>query len=373
MEMRELHKFDNLYQGFDDLDLDSISSMFNSMAVHESRYKLQFLLFMSKEDPIGLIEKWKRWDFEVDIKEREDHFELSITRTIKRRDLPDGERKLSGSVGLWRFAGTDIWIAFTSDSPDFFEKGLIRFIESYRPDFSRMFLNSMELKDVFLRLERELDCQVWISKAIVYSRLDNASIVFDKLPFLDMFTSPQFEDKYVDKIEFTLRRGREDLYHGFVSREGICYYYYGKVKYFFTAILPAMITGGEAKIERFEGIERVSGSGSARPVILTFDEDVLADRGQNERLVDALANVERAAIAVYHMNPYIHATLTDFFDGSSIDVVSHGTDRLALYPGYNCSIHSLMRVSERISRNFHEGRVEEAVPRSFGLSDFIGA
>ena len=118
---------------------------------------------------------------------------------------------------------------------------------------------------------------------------------------------------------------------------------------------------------------RVSGSGSIKPVIISFDGDVLVGSGQNERLVNALANVERSAIAVYHMNPYIHASLTDFFDGSTMDIVSHGADKLAIYPGYNCSVHALMRVSERISRNFQEGIVEKADPRRYQLADFLGA
>ncbi len=142
MTMRELNKFDDLYQGYDDLDIESILSMFNSMAVYESRYKLQFLLFISQGDPGEHLRRWQRKDFVVEIRERKDHFEVGLERTIKRRDLKNGQRRISGSFGLWRFADTDIWVAFTSDSPDFFHKGLVRFIESYRPDYSRVFLNS---------------------------------------------------------------------------------------------------------------------------------------------------------------------------------------------------------------------------------------
>ena len=371
--MREDETHKGLYRDIQDIDMDSIQYMINEMAIQESKYKLQMLLFISRGNPIAAFEEWHRHDFEITAVEKRDFHEIQLERRIEREDIEDGGRRISGSFGLWRYGDTDVWVAFTSESPDFFKYGLIRFIESYRPRLSRVYLTSSELKDVFVALERKLSREIWVTKTVVRSHHDSASIVFDKRPYLDMFNSPDLEGRYVDKIEFLIKgKGREE-YHGFISRDGTCFYNYGKVEYFFKFILPTVVTRGKEKFDRFEGIERVSGSGSVDPVFLSFGQDLLVDREANVRLAEALSGIQRAAIAIYHLNPYLHVSLVDFFDGSTLDIISDGPERVGVYPGYNCSFHALMRVSEEISRNFYEGSIVEAPRRRYELSDFLGA
>ena len=371
--MREEETHKGLYRGAVDIDMESIQYMINEMAIQESKYKLQMLLFISRADPLATFERWHRHDFEFSQVQKRDFHEIKLKRVIERGDHESDGRIISGSFGLWRFGDSDVWVAFTSESPDFFKYGLLRFIESYRPRFSRFYLTSSELKDIFVVLERILSREIWVTKTVVRSHFDSASIVFDKSPYLDMFNSPRMEGRYVDKVEFSIRKDGKDEYHGFISRDGMCFYKYGKVEYFFRYILPTVVTRGEAKFDRFEGVERESGSGTVEPVFFLFGRDLLVDRKANVRLAKALSGIERSAIAVYHLNPYLHVALTDFFDGSTLDIISDGADRVGISPGYNCSFHSLMRVSEEISKKFSEGSVEKAVKKRYELSDFLGA
>lgn len=370
--MRETEKYKDLFKDGEDFDIESIRPIIDSMAKSPSKYKLQILLFISRADPSDTIKKWHRYDFEPEVKRMVDFAEIVLKRTIKRSNLEGGFRHISGSFGLWRFPDSDIWVAFTSDSPDFFKYGLISFIESYRPSFSRMFLNSDELKDVFITVEKLLSCDIWVNKAVVYTHTERARIDFDKRSYLEVFNSPDLEDRYVDKIDFSLKKEGRVLFRGFISRDCICYYLSGKVEYFFNCILPSMISRGELKRHIFKHIERRSGRGDVRPIKVTFDRDLLTDKVRNESLAKAISLIQRSAIAVYHMNPYLHLSLTDFIDGSTMDIVSTSTREVSIYPGYNCSLYSLIRVSEGISKNFYEGKVDEVIPRKYSLADFIG-
>jgi hypothetical protein len=371
--MREIEKYKAAFKDGEDFDIEAIRPIIDSMSRSPSKYKLQFLLFISRGDPLDSIRGWHRHGFEPKINKMADFAEIDLKRTIERSSLEGGLRRLSGSFGLWRVAESDIWVAFTSDSPDFFNNGLVSFIESYRPSFTRMFLNSDELKDVFIAVEKRLSCDIWVNKAIVYPHGKRARIDFNKRPYLEVFNSPDLEDRYVDKIDFSLRKDGRVLFHGFISRDCICYYLSGKVEYLFNCIIPSMITRGERKRHGFKNVERHSGQGDVRPLTISFDRDLLTDRIHNEVLARAVSSIQRSAIAVYHMNPYLHLSLTDFIDGSTMDIVSTSASEVSIYPGYNCSFYSLTRVSEEISKNFYEGKIEEATPHRYGLADFIGA
>ena len=248
----------------------------------------------------------------------------------------------------------------------------VKFIESYKPDISRIYFSSEELRNLFEELEDSLSCKILVKKAVLYSHIKEGQIRFERDHFQELFNRAENESSYVDKVEYEFLNNIGSIYHGFVSRDLIFYYYSGNINYFFNGFLPLIAEKGIKKTKIFENKERKFGEFHSQPICIEFHRDVFNDNRDNLRLIKALEKVSKSAVAVYHKNPYLHASFLDFIDGSIFDIFASDTNKLTIVPNYKCSMHSLMRVSEQISKDFEEGRVSLRGESIYSLSDFIG-
>jgi hypothetical protein len=369
--MEEVRKLRALLRDANSIDIYALARSFEYSSKMNKRYKVSFVALISKIDPIILFNEWKYNEFSFSIDSYHNFYEIRLKRIISRSDIAHGNRKVEGSFCIFRYNDTDIWIAFTSDSPDFFENGVVRFMESYKPDISRIYLSSGELRSLFEKLEEKLSSEVIVKKAVLYSHIKEGQINFEKEHFQELFNKAENDDRYVDKIEYHLKKESEIIYHGFISRDLISYYYSGNIYYFFDCFIPLIADRSAIKSEIFENKERSFGNEKIKPINIIFSRNVFRGRADNFRLIKALEKVRRGAVAVYHQNPYLHISFLDFIDGSNFDIFAIDSNEISIIPNFKCSMHSLMRVSEQISKDFDEGQIELSSPPEYSLEDFI--
>jgi hypothetical protein len=367
-EVKQLRAF---LRDANSIDINALARSFEHSSKSNNRYKVSFIAFISKKNPAILFDEWKRNDFVYGLEKYYDFYEIELERTISRSDILNGKRNVSGSFCIFQHSNTDIWIGFTSDSPDFFDNGVVRFIESYKPDISRIYLSSGELRSLFERLEEKLSSEIFVKKAVLYSHIKEGQINFKKEHFQELFNEAENDDRYVDKIEYYLKKKDEIIYHGFISRDLISYYYSGSIHYFLNSFVSLIADRGKVKSEVFENRERSFGNDEIKPINIIFAKNVFKNRADNLRLIKALENVNRGAVAVYHQNPYLHISFLDFIDGSNFDIFAVGSNEISIIPNFKCSMHSLMRVSEQISKDFDEGQIKRSCSPEYSLRDFI--
>ncbi len=370
--MKEVKHLKAFLQDVNSIDINALARSFEHASKIDKRYKVSFLVFISKESPIGLFHEWKHGDYSFNVNRYFDFYEIFLNRIIERSDIEGGKRKLEGSFCIFQYGESDIWIGFTSDSPDFFDNGVVRFIESYKPDISRIYLSSEELRNLFENLEEKVSAEIFVKKAVLYSHIKEGQINFEREHFQELFNKAENEDRYVDKIEYYLRKDQEIIYHGFISRNLISYYYSGNIHHFLNSFLSIIADRGISKSEVLENRERSFGKEEINPINIVFPKNVFQNRADNLRLVNALEKVSRGAVAVYHQNPYLHLSFLDFIDGSSFDIFAIGSNEISIIPNFKCSMHSLMRVSDQISKDFNEGQIELSGSPEYSLEDFIG-
>ena len=80
---------------------------------------------------------------------------------------------------------------------------------------------------------------------------------------------------------------------------------------------------------------------------------------KNHRLAKVLSEFPKSSHTVYHGNPYLHASLVDYCDGSSYDLWVLSEDRLIIVPQLKASFGSISRFCEHIFRKFREGNIKE--------------
>jgi hypothetical protein len=117
--------------------------------------------------------------------------------------------------------------------------------------------------------------------------------------------------------------------------------------------------------ERFyEKRDKVSSpTGNVRPVKIVYGTPVFEDKQSNRRLIHVLGKLSSASLSVLHPNPYLHASVVDYVDGSNFDILIADSDGVMVIPRYRASAASLQRLCNHICDEFQEGRIIEFEPR----------
>ncbi len=94
---------------------------------------------------------------------------------------------------------------------------------------------------------------------------------------------------------------------------------------------------------------------------IVYTENVFADKRQNQRLVKVLDGLPEASLSVFHPNPYLHACLLDYTDGSSYDIWVAKPSAILVVPKRKATTQSIERVCNQICDEFEEGDVVEFI------------
>ncbi len=116
-------------------------------------------------------------------------------------------------------------------------------------------------------------------------------------------------------------------------------------------------------LSRQEVLENRSISASpthaSRPLRITFEHHIFEDKRQNHRLIRILRELPDAALSVFHANPFLHASVVDYSDGSSYKLWITDSSALAIVPQRKATPASLGRLCNHINERFSEGAIEE--------------
>ncbi|MBX0324772.1 hypothetical protein EGH21_17235 [Halomicroarcula sp. F13] len=305
----------------------------------------------------------------VEVTEEEDFYSVSVSRTIERSDIDGGERQVEGTFALYQHGGSQIWTALTGYDPDFFKRGFKWVFKRSEPHISNLYADSEELRDILKRVERELSVDITVDKTVVYSR-DEGQISFQTRPYKQVFTDNKLTNGYVDKLNFTATRNGELFFDGFISREGVTKLNAGEPDLFYKYLVGSLVNVVSDKLEVLVDTSREEG-GQITEIEVEFDEDVLRSPADNRELIDALDDLTKTTMAVFHDNPYAHLSLVDFVDGSNHDIYVTGSNTVSIVPGYKGSVNSLIRVADQLSKEFQEGVMHVREEPNYDLTDFV--
>jgi hypothetical protein len=330
--------------------------------------KLSVFSIISRTNFIDLLQEEDIENFNIAVQKKKDYWIINIDRMIERNDIEGGKRTISGVAYVEKPAHKKIWHIFTTENLDFQKNCIERMISLLRPQISRFYVNSNEIKSIFSRFE-EKRYSIIVKKAILYSHKEEGEISFKKLPYFKIFNEAEESDMYVDKIEFVIRKNRIAL-HGFVTREGVSKFIGGDISFFYKEFLPLLADYGEEKRIKLDKKEK-SFNFEVKPLALKFEDDIIENSSENKRIVASLQNLSRSSVFIYHLNPYLHLSLLDFIDGSSCDIFVSSPNEISVIPSYTCSISSLMRVFNQLSKDFQEGDLVEKERKEVSFMDFF--
>ena len=92
---------------------------------------------------------------------------------------------------------------------------------------------------------------------------------------------------------------------------------------------------------------------------INYSDEIFKDKSIFDHFSSIIRRYPNSTKALFHSNPYFHASIADFLDGSSLDIRISDHKTLLIIPQIQTSISSLERLVAYIFDNFYEGKVEE--------------
>jgi hypothetical protein len=96
-----------------------------------------------------------------------------------------------------------------------------------------------------------------------------------------------------------------------------------------------------------------------RPIQISYDRRVFEDKSQNRRLIRVLKDLPDCALSVFHANPFLHASIVDYSDGSCYALWVTDSSAITVTPELKVTAASLARLCNHINEHFSEGSIEE--------------
>lgn len=356
----------------------SLSTLWRAIEAHanaESRNSVRMKSVVSHSNFIEVLRSagHRFNDSEIEIVEETDIYTVELERTIRRSDIEGGERTVSGSFACFPHEGSEVWTTVTGDEPDFFERGINWLLSKAAPQITEFFASSADLQTILDRLDSSIggESEILATEVVSYTHDDEGNINYERKPYPVAFRKARSEDKYVDKVRFEAYQGEELLISGVVQRDGVTQFNGGNATIYSETFLNSYVQEGQEKAELFGDKERSRDTGEVQQIELTFEEPVFHEPQDNEKLINALSEVNKTNITVYHKNPYAHVSVLDIIDGSSSDVFITDSDKISIVPSYRSSLNSLMRLSDKISKEFDEGSITVNEAPEYDFADFF--
>ncbi len=159
-----------------------------------------------------------------------------------------------------------------------------------------------------------------------------------------------------------------------LRREAGATYYHGDYALFCSVVLHRLTQAAAERRALLSDRDRPREEPLHESLVMRLPEGTFLAQEANTSLLDSIGDVRGVQVAVFHRNPYLHFTVTDYLDGSNFDVFVTEDDRVTLLPGYRASVGSLARVTDAIGEalgmiEIHAERLDEPIDDA----EFIGA
>jgi hypothetical protein len=143
-----------------------------------------------------------------------------------------------------------------------------------------------------------------------------------------------------DRLLLHLRREAGATFHG------------GDFTLFYDVVMRTLARAVAERRELLSGRQREVGAPPSRPITVRTTGKTFASPEAVAELLDALHGQRETGVAVFHRNPYMHAAVTDYTDGSNFDVFVTDEDEVVIIPGYRASVGAFARLTDTIGDRF---------------------
>jgi len=341
--------------------------------IQDREEPVRALTLISERTPKEIFDEYPLEEYSVSIEDQEIFTSGRLIREIEGESYEGGSRQFKDNFFIVSHSEEKLYTIFTVSDKDFFDKALTRYIETLPSEITGSFLSSEDLRHLIQNFDNRVNGNLVVKKAVLKSTGEDTQIEYhEDKPYYKVFNEASTNDLYVDKIELTVRNTGA-RFQFFVSRNGATRYIRGSSDLYFNVLLNSLSSFISDKGELFQDRDREYGSRDTDPIKIQYAEGSIIGVEENKRLIKALKGIKRTSVTVYHDNPYMHASVLDFDDGTSVDVYLTSDSDISIIPGFNASKKSLSRICDQINKGFLEGEVKAEEEQERDFDDYFSA
>lgn len=250
-----------------------------------------------------------------------------------------------------------------------------RFIDAAHPRVYRPFLRQTDLRSVFDALQAGLNSkeelritQVSSKRRLLHSssrRQFQSQREWTDKPYVEAFEEAEQSLAYFRRARFEVCRpdvdGRlqsQDV-HGSLSQNGVLS----------TNMRPAWLVSSGFAIAKARALKqaefaqnrsRKAKTPAPRTIVAQLAEQDSIERKHLPELVKLLRRMPKTSVSVIHGNPYLHARIVDFNDGSSFDLILVSSRRLLVVPALRATESAVTRICRYLYEQVGEAEFLDA-------------
>lgn len=287
--------------------------------------------------------------------------EYAFTLTISKRK----DNKLI-KVKFVRHEKTSIYYAISDYNSKEFKDIFLTSMTKCFPDISKMFLTNGEIKQILEKIEimrYRVMVEFGVAKKRLHEGKKESVITYTDTSYKEIWDKISKDDQWIQSIRYRAEKNMKDkatyasFFKGTITRD--CHFIiWGEFKILTDVIIPHAL---ELISKRNDCILTTSKSApnlEPKPIMIKFGNPLFSNIEKNKSYLKSIAEMPSYSVSAYHNNPYIHASLVDYEDGSSYDLWVLSKNNLIIIPRFEASIASLSRLVNHVFERIGEGRVE---------------
>jgi len=263
----------------------------------------------------------------------------------------------------------NIFILLSIEPQEFINRALLPFVMRRFPRIYLTILRQVQLRTLLSQFRK--DCglsELTVQRASLRSRFTKQedrreaiipSLSWPRLGLEGAFELAREQNGWFRKLTFKAQAGGNVLARVTITRNGVV-----RTSRMFRKVFNYLLTPiCQMVYESHELFKNRGRRGNTdlkvRPLTIDFHSDILSEKEERLRLVEALRMMPKASVSCVHNNPYLQVSVIDYFDGSTFDLWVVNPTELVIVPQMKGTVPSIRRLVGHIFDNYAEGQVEE--------------
>ncbi len=330
-------------------------------------YQIKAIPFYSKTNPLRWLPNTEKGTRSISLIEGEPEFQnYVLSFSYKEKKETKTERGVFFVCDHGKYK--NVRIAFTVESSEFFNRGLMPLFESFYPKIVMTFITHKKLRKLMEEFKEKNNFEELIIKRASHRmRFEEKGRRREVVPMVswpDMEVAEAFEWVYQNNgwfqsLQFEAKKRGNIWADIYFSRQGVI-----KTRGLFGKVFGAFITP-VCKII-YDNIEifgrrgrRENRNWLVRPLAIDFGINQFEEPSENENFIEAMKLYKKASISVLHNNPYIQISVIDYYDGSTFDIWVLRPDQIYIVPQMKGSIEAIKRLINHIFDEYAEGDIKD--------------
>ena len=343
--------------------IDAFLSMQQKLPLHVA--VRQFLIYHDGDLETTILAKFRGWFHKLDL--------VNPLASVFRLDALNGDDELqkTGCFIIIPSIESNIYRLLSVSFSRFWYQMIRRLVKELYPEAMPVFFRQAEIQDAFTSFEKQFypTFRVRIADVTMKGKRGNRNFdterLWTDLSISEIFENAEERNLWFTSLKFIIQQqvGRSERFKyvasGRLYKRGELFYdfYHSEI----VSYLLAPLAGYSAERLRLlsrRGI-RERNYKPGFPLEIFYADDVFSDVSEIRRFGETIQQYQNATKAVFHGNPYYHASVADFLDGSSFEVWIASPSRVIIVPQARSSAQAFERLLAHILLEYKEGRINE--------------